>query len=165
MISDTQYKYEFQIPSNWSIKKKPISEDEARFIIQSPNGSRVLVVVGILDDTHTSILKEKNVDKIIDIMIDWTIEQVYKKSYSGMGISMSDVIVGNKGNVSKDNNIQYFIETGVKNNQMLLGLSGLHTIPYNTNYLINILGLVIGDSALKDKDYLKKILNSFHLTK
>ena len=75
-----------------------------------------------------------------------------------------DIIIEKKQNLSKENYIQFFIETVAQNNKIIVGISGLHTIPRKTNHFISLILVVVGsDSALKDSEDLTNIMNSFHI--
>ena len=80
-LTDNQYHYAFQYPRSWKLEKTPDHEDENRFLLKSPSGSYLNVIVGKFEEKVDITLKGEHVDQIISWMMDWTIERVYNKRY------------------------------------------------------------------------------------
>lgn len=162
-LTDHQYNYEFQFPLDWKLIQEPEWDEPLRAEIKSPNGSYIIVIVSELEMIQDSPLIGKDVDKLIDLLIEWTIERVYIKAFADIGADKSDIIIGKKENRSKGNTIKFFIDAAAMKDKIPVGISGLHIIPYKASHLISMIMSVGSISALKDKEELAKIMSSFHL--
>ena len=165
--TDFDYGYSFKFPPDWKLKKTPEKSDlgETRVAVQGTEGA-VMVTVSKLE---TSVEKEKydsnpNSDLLASQLMNWTVEQVYKKS--SRQLNASKMMVTEKKTIPCDLGIKYYISSVhfVENN-VAITMSGIHVIPFGKPYLISFMMTIFLDSKTKKMTgFFDDIFNSFHLT-
>ena len=165
--TDNQYNFAFQFPSDWKMQKVPPKGEmgEVRVVVKSHGLTSVMGLVGNLETriTKEQFNKNPNRDAIVEKMIDYTIEQVYKKSSREM--KAKKMIVSERKSIPFDLGIKFYISTlhFVGERETPIVVSGIHVIPFGKDHLITFLMTTVLDNKGKEKELLTRVFNSFHL--
>lgn len=168
--ADNEYGYSFQFPSDWKMVPTPPKGEagEVRVLIKSPKSTMLMAIVGKLE---TSISKQAFVNNpnskaIVDTMINYTIESVYKKTSSDIGATR--MVVGEKRTILSDVAVKFFISTAhfikTRAGELPVAVTGIHYIPFEKDYIITFLMTSpLDPNAKEDNEMFKAVFNSFHL--
>jgi hypothetical protein len=164
-LRDNEYAYAFQYPSNWRVKKAPKTGETLRVLIESPAGNAVAVVVGQLRDTigQDEFDRNPNREAIGNAMLDFTIEQVYRKASRDMGAG--NMVVQDKRVSSWPEGLGLYVSTlHTVNNAPSVAISGLSMIPWKKPYMVTFtVTLVATEKSRAEIPTLDRINQSFHL--
>ncbi len=164
--TDNKYDYSFQFPSNWKTQKIIEKDDfgEIRVLLQGPRASSIMVLVDPLEKVITKKEFRKNPDKNkwVQQMINYTVDQIYRKSSKRM--NASKMIVVEKQIRPSKVGIQFYISTLHVINGVPLGLAGLHAIPYGKDHVIGfVMSSILDRRTMENNATFKRIFNSFRL--
>jgi len=164
--TDNEYNYSFQFPSNWKTQKVTKINDnrEIRVLLQGPRASSIMVLVDPLEKGITKEEFRKNPKKyrLVQQMIDYTVDHIYRKSSKRMNASKM-IVVERQIRRSKVG-IQFYISTLHVINGVPLGLAGLHAIPYGKNHIIGfVMSSILDSKTMENNLTFKRIFNSFRL--
>lgn len=168
--TDNEYGYAFQFPSDWKTAPIPPKGEagEVRVVLKSPKSTTLMTSVGKLE---TSISKQAlannpNSSAIVDAMIIYTIDSVYKKASRDIGSSR--MVVAEKRAMPSEIAVKFYISTlhfiKIEEGDLPVALVGIHYIPFEKDYLITLLMTSPVDPKDTDgNETFTNILNSFHL--
>ncbi|HEX9880273.1 MAG TPA: hypothetical protein VGB25_08780 [Candidatus Binatia bacterium] len=164
--TDNKYNYSFQFPSNWKTQQIAGEDDfgEIRVLLQGPRASSIMVLVDALGKSvnRSEFLKDPNQQALVTQMVNFTIDQTYRKSSKRM--SASKMIVVEKQIRPSNVGIKYYISTLHYINGIPLGLAGIHTIPFGQDHVIGFLmSSILDEQTMENNATYKRIFNSFHL--
>jgi hypothetical protein len=155
-IKDTEFRYAFQIPSNWIIIEKPEFGKSERFTIKSPISSIVKVVVGTLDFEIRSIPLDRKA--FLQYCLKPYTDTVNKLNGVNSKVGKHEI------HAEKDG---FFVFTDMifQVNDIQYGLSGFQFFRYNTANVIFFMTTTSAMAAVRDKKDIGLIFNSFHTLK
>jgi hypothetical protein len=165
--TDNQYNFAFQFPADWKFQKPPAPGEagEVRVLLQSTRkNSSVMALVG---HVGRSITKEQfenspNRDTMLTTMIDFTVDQVYKKASRDIGASR--MIVSEKRPLPSDVGIKFYISTGSVVENGMVAVAGIHVIPFGKDYMVTFLMIhPVNRNATAENETMEQVFNSFHL--
>ena len=164
---DHEYEFAFQFPADWKTQKNPPPGDagEVRAFIKHP--TKPMYVMAIVGDVGRSITRRKfeanpNRSAIVNAMIEWTIQGVYKKSSREIGAER--MIVSEKRVVPSDGGIKFYISTAHMKGKLLWLVAGIHILPYEKPYLVTFIMVTpVDKTANKDNEIITKVFNSFYV--
>jgi len=168
--TDNEYGYAFQFPSDWKmLKTSPKGEaGEVRVVMKSPKSTMLMAIVGKLEESISkqAFVSNPNSKAIVDAMINYTIESVYKKTSRDVGATR--MVVGEKRAIPSEMAVKFFVSTVhfVKKEQgeLPVVVAGIHYIPFEKDYLITFLMTSpLNPKATDENETIKSVLNSFHL--
>lgn len=165
--TDNEYDFAFQFASDWKMQKVPGKGEmgEVRVLVKGARANSAMAVVGIVGNTVTKKQFNDNPNRnvLVEQMIDFTIEQTYKKM--SREIKAKKMIVSEKKEISSEAGIKFYISTLHSLGEGIPFLvCGIHVIPFGRGYIINFVMTTIADkSAKKKNEVFTKVLNSFHL--
>lgn len=164
---DNRYQFAFQFPADWKIEKNPPPGEagEVRALIRHPTKPmHVMALVGDLGKTITKRQFESspNRDAVVEAMMEFTVEQAYKKTFRDIGAER--IIVSEKRVLPSDTGVQFYISTGnIKGNAVIL-VAGVHIVPFEKPYMITFMMITPVDrNATKDNETITRVFNSFHI--
>lgn len=164
---DHQYQFAFQFPADWKVEKNPPPGEagEVRAIVRHPTKPmRVMAMVSRIGKTLTKGQFESspNRDAVVEAMMEWTIEQVYKKT--SRDISADRMIVSEKQVQPSDAGIRFYISTAhIKGNVAML-MAGIHIVPFEKPYIVTFTMMTPVDrTATADNETITRVFNSFHV--
>ena len=164
--TDNKYDFRFQFPSNW--KTKEIFENdefgEIRVLLQGPRASSIMVMVDPLEKkiTRNQFRKNPDFNKLVQRMMDLTVDQVYRRTSKRM--HSSKMIVLEKRIRPSKVGIKFYISTLHYINGVPLGLAGLHAIPFGKDHTIGfVMSSILDSQTMEDNATFKRIFNSFYL--
>lgn len=114
-----------------------------------------------------SITKEQfenspNRDTMLTRMIEFTVDQVYKKASRDIGAS--SMIVSEKRPLASDVGIKFYIATGSVVENGMVGVAGIHVIPFEKDYMVTFLMIhPVNPKATAENETMTQVFNSFHL--
>ena len=165
--TDNDNDYAFQFPVDWKMKEVPEAGEsgEMRVLLQGPICT-VSAAISKVKQTFTKKQFEDNPnrDKLVEGMMNLTIEQVYKKT--SKEVHATRMVVTQKEMLSSDSGIKFYISTlhfvGKKN--IPAGVAGIHLYPFNKDYFINFVMVTpLKKEAKEENETCTKVFNSFHL--
>lgn len=168
--TDKEYGYAFQFPSAWEMVRTPPKGEagEVRVFMKGPKSMTLMVIVGKLETSVSKQAFAKNPysEALVDDMINFTIETVYKKTSRDIGASR--MVVGEQRAVRSDVGIKFFVSTAhfikTKSGELPVVASGIHYIPFEKNHMIIFLMTSpVNPNANEEKETFTAIFNSFHL--
>lgn len=165
--TDKEYGYSFQFPSNWRMEKAPQGSEisEIRVLLQGPRGSSVIAVVGQVEKSMTKEEFDGSPDKskIVEQMIDLSIDQIYKNTATDIGATR--MVVAKKEVLPSEVSIQFYVSTfDYVDSATQVAVTGIHAVPFGENHMISFLANnVLSDSAEEESQTVSLILGSFHL--
>jgi hypothetical protein len=164
---DHQYQFAFQFPTDWKFEKNPPPGEagEVRAIIRHPvKPMRVLASVGHIGKTLTKqqFKSSSNRDAVVEAMMEFTVEQVYKKTSRDM--DAEKMIISEKRVLPSDTGIQFYISTAhIKDNVTTL-MAGIHVVPFEKPYMVTFTMITpVDPTATKDHEIITRVFNSFHI--
>jgi hypothetical protein len=168
--TDNEYGFSFQFPSDWKMKNTSSKREfgEARVIMMSPKSTMLMVMVQKLEKpiSKQAFDNNPNSNALVDSMINYTIESVYKKASQDIGATR--IVVGEKIQTLSEIAVKFFISTvnyvKVEQGELPVMASGIHYFPFEKDYLIAF--MMIGSHNLEvtdDNETIKRVFNSFHL--
>lgn len=166
--TDNQYGYAFQFPADWKLQKTPPPNEigETRVVVKSPRGDHVTVAVGMLDKAISKRAFQSNPKRrqMVDAMIDFTIEQVYKKTSRDVGATR--MMVADRSVLPSEVGIMFYINTvHFVGDKVLVIVTGIHAIPFDENHLISfVMTGPVNPSAKRENEACQKVFQSFHLS-
>lgn len=164
---DNDYQFGFQFPQDWKVQRTPISNQygQVRVLVHDP--AKPIYVEAIIGNVGKSITKVQyeanpNHDALVDGLINFTVEQVYKKTSVDEGASK--MIVVERTAVPYELGIMFRISTVQVKEGVPFAVFGIHVIPFGKPYLISFLGVMpLNKGAATDNETVTRIFNSFHL--
>lgn len=165
--TDNDYDYAFQFPADWKMKKVPEAGEtgEMRVLLQGP----ICTISATISKVGKVVTKKQfedhpNRDKIVEGMMNLTVEQVYKKT--SKDVHATRMVVAEKEMLQSDSGIKFYISTlyFVGKKDMTAGVAGIHLYPFNKDYLINFMMTApLKKDAKEQNETCTKVFNSFHL--
>jgi len=143
-------------------------------MVQSPRkGTYVMTTVGHLGNKPLS--KEQfeaspNRDTAVNALIEFTIEQIYKKTSRQIGAS--SMIVSEKHALQSDTGVSFYISTAhfldlptaESTKKFAVGMAGIHVAPFGKDYVITFLMVSpIDPKATSENETMTRVFNSFHV--
>jgi len=123
----------------------------------------VMALVGDLGKTITKRQFESspNRDAVVEAMMEFTVEQAYKKTSRDIGAGR--MIVSEKRVLPSDTGVQFYISTAnIKGNAVIL-VAGVHIVPFEKPYMITFMMITPVDrNATKDNETITRVF-SFHI--
>ncbi len=166
--TDNQYSYAFQYPSDWKIQPTPPPGEggEVRVVVQSTTKrSQVMAIAGNLGKSLTREQFEGNPNReaMVNAMIDFSVEQMYKKLSRTLGAS--SIIVSERRPLVSDVGIKFYIATAnVITGKGVIVVSGQHIIPFGKDYMVTFVMVTPADpKATGENETLTSVFNSFHV--
>lgn len=164
--TDNQYGFRFQFPSNWKAQKIFENDEfgEIRVLLQGPRASSIMVLVDPLENkiTRNQFRQNPNLNELIQRMMDFTVDRIYRSSSKRM--NASKMIVVDKQIRPSKVGLKFYISTLHFINGVPLGLAGLHTIPFDKNHVISfVMSTILDSQTMEDNATFKRIFNSFHM--
>jgi hypothetical protein len=138
---------------------------EVRVLLQGPRGVTATVTVGKLGAV---ISKEQfdsspNSQLVVEKMIDFTIEQIYKKA--SRDLKTKSMTVVERRTLPNPLAVQFYISTlHISEKGIPLGVAGFHYVPFGKPY--GIIFMMVSPLDPKTKaanDVSEGVFNSFHL--
>jgi len=104
---------------------------------------RVMAMVGHLDTTITKrqFGSSPNRDALVEGMMQWTVEQAYKKISRDIGAER--MIVSEKRKVPSEAGISFYISTAHIKGNVTMGVAGIHIVPFEKPDLVSFLMIII----------------------
>jgi hypothetical protein len=175
--TDNEYGYAFQFPSDWRLQKPPEQGDagEVRVLVRSPRkATYVFATVGRMgkSTSRRDFEASQNRDAVVNALIEWTIEQVYKKTSREIGAS--SMMVGEKRPISSPDGIAFYVSTGhfldVPKSQptkkVVVVVAGTHIVPFGKAYIIAFMMVSPLDAtATSENETVRRVFNSFHIVR
>jgi len=169
--TDNVYNFAFQYPSDWKMQKPPPMSETGGIRVHLKNPSIGNTVMVTISNLGKSITKDQfnnypQKDSIVNLLINFTIEQVYNKT--SRDIQATRMVVSEKKIINSEVGIEFYISTlhFVKVNQKEVPtvVAGIHAIPFDKDYMISFIIMSILDpNAKKENETLTEVFNSFHL--
>jgi hypothetical protein len=95
-------------------------------------------------------------------LIEWTIDQVYKKSSRDIGAER--MMVAEKRAVPSNAGIKLYIATANTTGTGVIGTSGIHIMPFEKPYMVSFLMTTpVGQTSTSDNEIIKNVFDSFHI--
>lgn len=168
---DNQYQFAFQFPRDWKLDTKPLIGDAGERRVVARHPTKPFYVQALVTGPGIPILtKEKydtapNRDAVVTAMIQFTIDEVYKKTSRQVGAERM-IVVENKI-IPSNTGIQFYISTlhmvGPKGDIPML-IAGNHKIPFGKPYMVTfIMVSPVDKAAVKENELITKVFNSFHI--
>jgi hypothetical protein len=164
---DKEYGYEFSYPAGWALQEFPEGQAnrDMRVLLQGPDGSSFMVVVGKLPKPFTREEFDASPDKheTVEKLIQQTISDVY--TTVSRNLQATAMKVGTVTDLSSETEIKYYISTlhTMKNGRPII-VAGIHEIPFSQDYRIDFIMTTFWDKAAeKHNETLKAVFNSFHM--
>lgn len=164
---DHQYQFAFQFPADWKIEKNPPPGEagEVRVIFRHPTKPmRVMAMVGDIGKTITKRQFESspNRDAVLEAMMEWTVEQIYKKTSRDIGAER--MIVSEKQVQPSDAGIRFYISAAHIKGKVPIVTAGIHIVPFAKPHVVTFLMIIPADpTATKDNETITRVFNSFHV--
>jgi len=163
---DNEYGFAFQFPMNWKMQNAPTGNEigEVRVLIQGPKGRGVMATVGNVGRSLTREQFEGSAvrDKMVDKMIDLTVEQVYKRA--SQQIKATRMIVSEKRQLRSNVGFGFYISTAQFTEKVPMLVAGQHIVPFGKNYMVSFLMFApIDKTATADNTEMDRVFQSFHL--
>jgi hypothetical protein len=165
---DSEYKYSFQYPSGWPIRKLPEGDahKEVRARLQGPNGSSFTVIVEPRDKkiTKEEFRENPQPKDVVEAMMAETIEQIYKTI--SKNVKATSMNVGDRRDLSNEWAVKFYISTlHTLANKRSIIVAGIHAFPFSEDYGINFLMSAFTDKTAKAEiGALTSVFNSFRLS-
>jgi hypothetical protein len=163
---DKQYHFAFQYPADWKAEKGPTGEaGEARVWVKHP--TKPMSVTALVGQTGKAMSRRDfetspNRDAVANAMIDWTVEQVYRKGSRDIGADK--MVVVEKQMQPSDVGLKFHISTAHTKGRITLLLAGQHIIPFDKPYMVTFLMVTpVDKGATKDNEIITQVFNSFHI--
>ncbi len=164
--TDNEYGYAFQFPVNWKLQKTPQPNEigEVRVVVKSPRGDQVIVTIGMIEKPIYKRAFQSNPKSLemVDAMIDFTIEQVYKKTSRDVGATR--MMVADRRILPSEVGIMFYINTAhfVRDKGLVIA-TGIHTIPFDKKHLVSFIMIgPVDPSAKRENEAFQKVFQSFH---
>ena len=167
---DNEYAYAFLFPSDWKMVAAPPKGEsgEVRVIMKSPKSTQLMVIVAKLESSISkqAFVNNPNSNTIVEAMINYTIESVYKKTSREVGASR--MVVSEKHEVPSEIAVKFFVSTThfikTEKGELPVVVAGIHYIPFEKDQLITLLMTSpLNPKATDENETVKNVLNSFHL--
>jgi hypothetical protein len=164
---DNEYGFAFQFPQGWRLEKPPPGKEygETRVWVRHP--TRPIFAMATAGQLGKSVTKEQydanpKRDEIVNAMMLFTVEQVYKKVSREIGAGR--VIVVEKQVMPSDVGIQFNISTMQMKGDMAMAVFGIHAVPFGKPHIVSfIMVSPVDKTAVADNETITKVFNSFHL--
>jgi len=104
-----------------------------------------------------------NREAMVNAMIDFSVEQMYKKLSRTLGAS--SIIVSERRPLVSDVGIKFYIATAnVITGKGVIVVSGQHIIPFGKDYMVTFVMVTPADpKATGENETLTSVFNSFHV--
>lgn len=164
---DNQYQFAFLFPQDWKLEKAPPGNEygEMRVIVRHPTlPIYAMAAVAQLGKAATKEQYDANPkrDEIVNAMMLFTVEEIYKKVSREIGADR--MIVAEKRVVPSDVGMEFYISTVQMKGDMPIGVFGLHAVPFGRPYIVSfIMVSPVDKTATADNETTTKVFNSFHL--
>jgi hypothetical protein len=164
---DQQYQFAFQFPADWKIEKNPPPREagEVRVLVGHPTKAiRVMVIVDQIGKSYTKRQFELSPshDAVVKELIEWTLDQVYKKTSRDIGAER--MMVAEKRAVPSNAGIKLYIATANITGTGVIGTSGIHIMPFEKPYMVSFLMTTpVGQTSTSDNAIIKNAFDSFHI--
>jgi hypothetical protein len=137
---DQQYQFAFQFPTDWKIEKNlpPGEAGEIRVMVRHP--AKPMLVSAVIGDTGKTFTERQFKsnpyrDALAEAMIEWTVEQVYKKASRGIG---ADRMLVSKRRVLESNaGVKFYISTAHTKGNVRMLMAGIHIIAFEKPYVVS----------------------------
>lgn len=163
---DHQYQFAFQFPADWKFEKNPPPGEagEVLVIIRHPvKPMRVMATVGHMGKTLTKQQFQSSPirDAMVEAMMEFTVEQVYKKTSRDMGAEK--MIVSEKRVLPSDAGIRFYISTALIKGNVPMLMAGIHLVPFEKPYMVTFTMIgPVDPTATRDNETITRVFNSFH---
>jgi hypothetical protein len=164
---DRQYHFAFQYPANWKVEKHfpALEAGEVRLIIRHPSKPmRVAAVIGHLKRglTKQEFASSPNREAVVEAMIAFTLERVYKTTLQNMGADK--MTVSEKRALPSEVGIKYYISTAHINTSVPTLIAGTHMVPFGKPYMVTCMIVTpVDETATQDNETITRVFRSFHL--
>jgi hypothetical protein len=165
---DNQYQFAFQFPQSWKLQSTPAGNEygEVRVVVKHPTRAVYAeVIVTKVTDVVTREQYEANPnrDGLVKALMQFTVEQVYKKTSRDVGAER--MLVTDEQLVPSNAGIEFYISTVLLKTDLPMVVFGIHIVPFGKPYVLAFIVVTSVDkSATADNEALTKMLNSFHVT-
>jgi hypothetical protein len=161
-----KYSYVFQFPSDWKVQKPPGGEAGGiRVLVQGPSkGSYVMALVGTIDKVITKQQYDKspNRDATVNALIEWTVENSYKKTSRDIGAT--SMLVTEKRALTSEVGIKFYIATANTVGRTVVAVAGIHVVPFGKDYVVAFLMIhPLDPKATAENEMMDRVFNSFHI--
>ena len=124
----------------------------------------VIAAIGHIgrDLTKKEFESSPNRDTMVEAIMDFTIEQVYKKTSRDLGAER--MIVSEKRALPSDIGIKFYISTAhIKDNVTTL-IAGTHIAPFGKPYMVTFTMVSpVDKTATRDNATITRVFRSFHI--
>lgn len=124
----------------------------------------VSAVVGDIGKTFTERQFKSNPyrDALTESMIEWTVEQVYKKASRNIGADR--MLVSERRVLQSSAGVKFYISTGHTKGNVTMLMAGIHIIPFEKPYVVSFMMTTpVDQTATGDNEALTRVFNSFRV--
>jgi len=165
---DNEYNFAFLFPSDWKLQKMPERGEAGAVRVMVKHPAKPMWVMATVGDIGKSMTKEQfesspNREAAVAGMIEWTVEQVYKKMSREVGATQ--MIVSERRALPSNIGVKFYISTAHRTSAgpMML-VAGIHILPFERTHLISFAMVTPLDrAATKDNETIEHVFNSFHV--
>lgn len=164
---DNQYDFAFQFPQDWKLQKTPTANEygEIRAIVKHP--TRPVYAEVIVNKVGKVVTKEQyesnpNRDAIVSAFMEFTVDQIYKKTSRDIGADR--LVVAKKEIMPSSVGIEFYISTMQVKDDVPITVFGIHAVPFDKPYMLAFIVVSpLDKTKIADNDAVTKMFNSFHV--
>jgi hypothetical protein len=164
---DSEYGFAFQFPAEWRLQTQveTSSLGKVRALVKHP--TKPIFFAAVVGQLGTSVSKaafanNPNSKQIVAGMIDFTIDEVYKKAAQSQ--NFKNIKVTDTQQVSSVAAIEFYIATFSIFENSVVSMAGLHAVPFEKPYMVSFIEVSpVDPEAAADNDLLRRTFNSFHI--